>query len=269
MISRKKIDDEIKRLEESIDNKKRKIERLPQGSLQCHRDGKYWHWYSVTVEKQAEGKIKRKAVYIKRNNLKLAKQLAEKEVLINEKKDEEQELKALKMYTNHRSSFERANRYINKTEEHQRLTVDLFDNHWTKDVEEWLNHRLEFPAYKPENLTYRCRNGIFVRSKSEQLIAGALQFHNIPYKYEEPLQLDNCRVIPDFTILSPRDGKEYIWEHFGMMNNPEYCAHNIGKIKTYIKNGYIPFERLITTYESNDGGIDEVWIDKIIETFFE
>ena len=269
MISRRKIDDECKRLEQSIDRHKKLIASLPKGILQCHRDGRYWHWYVVNVEKDADGKRKRKASYIKRDNLSLAKKLAEKEVLINEMRDEEKELKALKMYVRHRSAFESADKYINRTEEHQRLTADLFNNKWSQDIEMWLNDRSNVPPYKPENLTYRCRNGIFVRSKSEQLIAGALQIHNIPYKYEEPLQLGNYKVIPDFTILSPRDGKEYIWEHFGMMNNQDYCAHNLNKIQTYIEHGYIPFERLITTYESNDGGIDEVWIDRIIETFFE
>ena len=268
MISRKKIDDEIKRLEESIQEKKRIVAKAPKGKLECHRDKKHWNWYVVNDIEDNEGNVKKKRKYIKKSEIAFAENLAEKEVRLNEIKDEEQELRALKMYINNRSKFERVNAYLNKSEEHRRLARKICETEWPKEIQAWLNEENDVPPYKPEQLKRRCRNNLWVRSKSEQLICGALFYHKIPFKYEQPLYINGHMVIPDFTIRSPYNGRTIIWEHFGMMSNPLYAEKNIGKLREYISNGYIPFENLLTTFESSDGGIDEVWIDRIIETYF-
>jgi hypothetical protein len=53
-----------------------------------------------------------------------------------------------------------------------------------------------------------------VRSKSELNIANALDAHNIVYKYECPLTLNNGFMLyPDFTILDMKNRIEIYWEH--------------------------------------------------------
>lgn len=62
-------------------------------------------------------------------------------------------------------------------------------------------------------------------------------------------------------------GKIYYWEHFGMMDNPDYTKDYLWKMQFYINHGIIPNINLITTYETKDFPLtaDEVehWIQRI------
>ena len=40
-----KINDELKKLELEIEDVKRRLQALPDGSLVCSRNGNYWKWY--------------------------------------------------------------------------------------------------------------------------------------------------------------------------------------------------------------------------------
>ena len=53
----------------------------------------------------------------------------------------------------------------------------------------------------------------------------------------------------DFTISRPSDGKLFLWEHFGLMDDDEYRQNTIKKISLYARYGFFPFENLICTYE--------------------
>ena len=55
---------------------------------------------------------------------------------------------------------------------------------------------------------------------------------------------------PDFTTIRPFDRKIIIWEHFGLMNSDNYTQTAMQKLRTYIENGYIPSNNLITTFET-------------------
>ena len=63
-----------------------------------------------------------------------------------------------------------------------------------------------------------------VRSKSEWMIASMLDASGVPYRYEETVGLHELyggAFHPDFTVLNKRTRKEYYWEHFGRMDDPE------------------------------------------------
>lgn len=105
-----------------------------------------------------------------------------------------------------------------------------------------------------------------VRSKSEVLIAEALRQAGIPYRYEEQLILaDGTTLCPDFHILNPRTRKEYFWEHFGMMDDEEYVASFITKLKAYAQNGYILGNKLLATFETRDVPLRMNDVKRIIE----
>ena len=73
------------------------------------------------------------------------------------------------------------------------------------------------PKY-PEHLIHKTVSGIYVRSKSESMIALQLYTEKIPFRYECALQLGETTLYPDFTILHPKTGEIFYWEHFGMMD---------------------------------------------------
>lgn len=119
---------------------------------------------------------------------------------------------------------------------------------------------------RSENRTDR---GEYVRSKSELIIANILYREGIPYDYERPVMLKSRLIrYPDFTVLNIRTGKEYLFEHFGMMDDQEYRFKNLEKIKDYENSGYIQGISLIMSFETKENPLDTGHIRKLIKTFF-
>lgn len=129
-----------------------------------------------------------------------------------------------------------------------------------------------------EELKLITQNGEHVRSKSELVIADRLKVSGVPYYYEDPLVLADqsnskdgltpCLYWhPDFRVRNTRTGKQYYWEHFGMLDNPEYCNSCQNKLEVYAKYGYFPGENLIITSESSEHGLNLEYVDCLIEKY--
>ena len=112
--------------------------------------------------------------------------------------------------------------------------------------------------------------GEIIRSKSEKIIADKLSLTKIPYYYEVPINLKGFGFVrPDFTILDPYTLKEYYWEHFGMINNPEYVDKTLSKIELYTANGILPGRDLILSYESETHPVSTNYISTLISIIFQ
>jgi len=131
-----------------------------------------------------------------------------------------------------------------------------------------LNHSMNRNDYKnhPESLIYMTEPGIRVRSKSELLIANALYQKQIPFRYEASLALGGTIREPDFTIYRPSDGKIFLWEHFGLMDENNYLKTANEKIALYAQHGFHPFKNLICTYEQDIQNL--AYVHTIIDLFF-
>ena len=57
-------------------------------------------------------------------------------------------------------------------------------------------------------------------------------------------------------------------EHFGMIDNSEYCKNMLSKLQFYISNGIIPTIHLITTFETKDNPLSATTVEKIVEEYF-
>lgn len=115
-------------------------------------------------------------------------------------------------------------------------------------------------------------NGEQVRSKSEKIIADALQNKGIPYKYEIPLSLmkNNKKITihPDFTVLNVRTAKKFYIEHLGMMSDEEYFIKAVNKIMLYEKNNILQGRDLIVFYESEFQPLNTAVLNEYINEFF-
>lgn len=61
-----------------------------------------------------------------------------------------------------------------------------------------------------------------------------------------PLRLKGYGTVkPDFTVLNKRTRQEYVWEHFGMMDDSIYVKNAIKKIEQYGKSGMCREENLL------------------------
>lgn len=111
---------------------------------------------------------------------------------------------------------------------------------------------------------YLTERGERVRSKSEKILADSFYRKGIPYVYEPTLILGtNIKVFPDFAVLNVRERSTYYWEHFGMMDSPEYCKKALEKNDIYMENGFYNGENIIYTMESSEKGIDIRQIDAL------
>ncbi|MBN1173736.1 MAG: ATP-binding domain-containing protein, partial [Micromonosporaceae bacterium] len=91
-------------------------------------------------------------------------------------------------------------------------------------------------------LVHRTERGELVRSKSELLIANLLHQLGATYVYEAPFEGADGRVVkPDFTIVT-EFGETVLWEHLGMLSNPQYAAKWDLKRRWYADNGVLPIE---------------------------
>ena len=118
-----------------------------------------------------------------------------------------------------------------------------------------------------ENRIHTTKNGFLVRSKSEVVVANELINAGIPltkesyekklYSKDDPYEYK----LPDFTF--EHEGKEYYWEHFGMLAVESYRRSTDAKLKWYEDNGYTP--NLIISQDGLDGSINSQDIDAVIE----
>ena len=116
-------------------------------------------------------------------------------------------------------------------------------------------------------------HGERVRSKSEIIIADALFRRGIPYRYEYPHELllagarNRKRIVvyPDFTCLNVRTHREIVWEHFGMIDVPEYCQNMASKMEMYLQNGFCMGKNFVMTTETHDRPLNSMMVEKILE----
>lgn len=139
-----------------------------------------------------------------------------------------------------------------------------------------------------EELTHKTLLGYNVRSKSEEHIANELFLSGIPLRYEAELTLTISSqessdylyhspsnpnkyaktYYPDFTILNPKTGQVFYWEHFGMMDNQKYREKTIQKLQVYFNNNILPGINLITTYETKENPLTLAKVKQVINDYF-
>lgn len=107
-------------------------------------------------------------------------------------------------------------------------------------------------------------NVVYVRSKSEIIIANELISAGIRFEYEK-LKTDpdsGQKCLPDFTIIT--DDDDIVWEHLGMLGIEEYRKSWERKKKLYEEMGYIEGQNLFTTQDRLDGSFHSEDVIEVI-----
>lgn len=136
------------------------------------------------------------------------------------------------------------------------------------DYYKWANEPYESSAGHHEGLRIKAFDGHLVRSKSEAMIYDYLKKAGIAFRYEYDLTFAGKTLCPDFTIIHPKTGGVYIWEHYGMMDDPEYRRVAMQKLLLYSQAGYILGVNLIVTSETKDKPLSPMDLKNIVETYF-
>lgn len=248
----------LQELEVQITDLKNQIRQLPQGKLSCAGNGKYYKWYRI---------IENRRVYIPKKKRRLAQQLAWKKYLSRVLEDKIKEKNAIQFYLSHHFNPPKAEELL-QISEYRELLSEYFCP-LEEELEHWSKEDYERNKKYPEHLIHCSSSGNMVRSKSECLIDTMLYMKRIPFRYECALDLGEVKIFPDFTIRHPQTGKVYYWEHFGMMDNPEYAQNACSKLRQYVAQGIIPSQQLITTYETREKPLNAKEVERIIEFYFE
>ncbi len=130
----------------------------------------------------------------------------------------------------------------------------------------WLDEEYTGKSFGDNDIEIYSENGDRVRSKSEKIIADKLFKENVLYRYEYPFQTNYSGIIyPDFTILDEVRRRNIIYEHFGLMDNPEYANNAVGKIQLYMNHGYVLGDNLFISMETSAIPFDGRVLDGIIK----
>lgn len=256
IVEREKIADLEKRLKTELAN-------MPKGTLKAVlTKGKYIQYYI----NDKDG-----LTYIKKDNIDMAKNLAQKEY-------DYKLLSSMSRYINNIDAL--INSYkLNDFNEIYRKISDckkkLIRPYFLPE-EEFVQRWIEKQICEKQNSknSYPISNQIVsekgeaVRSKSEKIIADKLYREGIPYIYEPTLHINSYTYyIPDFLILNKRTRKEYYYEHFGMMSDTEYCEKAIQKLNDYSREGYIFGENLLYSFESLGVKFDDRYLEELIKSY--
>jgi len=204
--------------------------------------------------------------YIPKEKIKLIKQLAQHDYNLAVLNAIDYELKILTKCQNRYPEITAEEVYEALTTERKQLVEPLIELDETF-ISRWKNEKYE-KKKGTDQYGFITKCGVKVKSKSELIIADNLYYNNIPYKYERPMKLKGIVVHPDFTILNTKTRREVIWEHFGMMDNPEYAQTAVRKKQDYNFEGYFEGDNLIITMETKNAQLNSKQIEMIIQRKF-
>lgn len=246
------------RLNKEIISLQSKLEKLPKGKLICADNGKYYKWCISNGHNK---------IYIPKENRIFAEQLAYKKYLSNLLDDLLYEKELIENYLNNHHLNDKKSEKIINNPEYQKLLACNFSP-LSKELAEWENAPFEHNMAYPEQLIHKSSSGHLVRSKSEAMIDTLLHINKVPFRYECQLRLGDTIIYPDFTICHSQTKSIYYWEHFGMMDNPNYSKNACSKLQLYTFHNIIPSINLITTYETASNPLSSEIIEKIIDYYF-
>ena len=256
-------------LNEALAQLKKTQKNQPAGHLRiAQKGGSRNYFYHYTSPDDFNGK------YISKKQIYLAKALAQKDYNLKLIKQLEKEIFALKEYLKQsKDGMAIQTLYDALCPARQSLitAATLTDEQY---LSQWENITWQGLPFSPEAPQYDTANGEKVRSKSEVIIADTLARHGIAYRYEFPLRLrqtksssESITIYPDFLCLNLRTRREFYWEHFGLMDDPEYATKSARKLRHYAENNIFLGRNLIITMETQDEPLNIKIIEKNILEF--
>lgn len=195
---------EVQRLEIIIDEAERFIAHAPEGHLRILQKGTINSYYLRDDPKDNSGH------YIKKSNMNLIRQLAQKEYAKKIVRVADGNKRAIERFLS-TYRFDGIEQVYDKLSLPRKQLImpyiipdEEFIAQWQQEKYPVKNQKLE------EDTGIYTEKGEAVRSKSEKILADKFNLLNIPYHYEKPLYLEGYGYVhPDFTVLNKRTRKEY------------------------------------------------------------
>lgn len=248
-------------LEKIIDEKEEYLKNAPQGILRAAYKNGEPEYYLKTSKKEKKGR------YLRQTEKETARLLAQKDYDEKVLKYAKAELNSLNKLIGRYELGTAEDIYENLPPARRALVTPILlpDDEFVKN---WLAQTYEGLGFEEGAPEFYADSGLRVRSKSEIGIANKYAELQIPILFERPLKLKGWGMVyPDFTPLNVRLRKEFIHEHMGKMDDPDYAEENVAKINAYEKNGYYPGKNLILTFETKANPFDPRKIEDIAKQY--
>ena len=252
-------------LQKLITQTEKQLINIPEGNLRIvsnHSVSKKPRYYLRTNPANPTG------TYIKEKDKDIIYKLAQKDYNQRLLESAHNELTAINKYLSHYPNINVEQVYEHLHQERQKLItpIQITNEEYIKNWLAYEYNQKEFDDNAPELYTEKNER---VRSKSEVIIADALNRAGIPYRYECPLKLARGIIMhPDFTLLHVNRRKNIYWEHLGMMDDETYAESAINKLSLYLKNGISLGDNLILTFETKNIPLTHKMIDTMIKNHF-
>ncbi len=284
----------VAQLNALLDLKFRALKNAPEGSLrisQCRGDVQYYHRITPDDER---------GHYIDAAHYELAQGLVQKDYNQRLVKSLKKEIKILQGALCQLEKITASNDVINLLHPLRRALITPATLSDSQYATVWLSQKYKGKSSQPDSPELYTARGERVRSKSEVIIADTLARLGVPYRYEFPLTLNGggrainsqdgsiprhtatsrdiynshrashhstFTVHPDFLCLNLRTRQEFIWEHFGLMDDPDYAEKAVQKLNSYNENAIFPGHNLIITTESVSVPLNIKHIERLIQKF--
>lgn len=230
----------------------------PDGSLQVRKVKRGYEYYHYL-----NGKKK----YLSKKDTDLVRRLVRKEYFQKLIYKVSNNLKVLEKLQVNFKEKELDNIFDN-LHEGKKPFINPIEKTWAMKLNSWLNDEHSKKGFNDDMIVIKTKNGIRVRSKSEKILGDYFHEKGLIFQYEKPVIIDEYTTFhPDFAFLSPKNNEEIYWEHFGMMDKPEYSSKVYSKILKYRNCGIYVGVNLIVTIENSKEFIDMKEIDALIKQF--
>ena len=244
----------LSELEQAYKTKQAAVKGPPEGLIRIVRNHGRLQFYKRKSKSDLQG------TYMPRSQNPLAYKLIQSDYDAKALVAIKEEITLIKSFLSKYKSKNTVQLFETLPETRQQIVTPLTKSD-SQYAQEWLSINYQKKIVSPDVPLLFTDNKEQVRSKVEVLIANALKAAGVPYRYEFPIKInlyadlpshtpDICTFHPDFYCLNLRTRKEYIWEHFGMMDDAEYSARAAEKLMIYQQNGYYPGKNLIITMET-------------------
>lgn len=251
---------EIEELSELQKKLQFQLTNSPEGTLHTQKKGKYTQYY-------VRGEDGRRT-YIPKEKRDMVYALAQKAYDIQVLSITQTRLKCAKqLLKQYRQTVNGA--YSKLSDARRSLVTPIVPTDEAFLAEWYEKHQGSANSY-PNGYVMYSERGEAVRSKSEKILADLFFRRGIPYVYEPRIILNGGKsVCPDFLLLNMRQRKTCVYEHFGMMDNPEYARNVVEKLSLYSENGYWYGDSLLFSIETSINPLDTRKVEKMIGHFLE
>ena len=246
----------LTRIEQSIQTQQKET---PKECLRISKSNGVFQYYTIKNGKRC---------YIRKKNLKIAQDIAQRDYNKKITAFLKENIQALRLFTKHYSPQKCENYYKELPAARKLLIKPAFLDKETF-AKNWQSQKYEPNRDFPEGKFFTTKDE-HVRSKSEVIIANLLYNKGIPYHYETPVKISSTLTFhPDFLCLNKRTRQEFYWEHCGKMDDSEYSSNLVKRLAIYAQKNIIPGKNLILTMETLEQPLNTKDIERIIEAYLE